>query len=132
VSTDGGGSVFVAGWFSGTDITFGSTTLTNDPGGDDLFVAKLNGAVGMVEDAVPSTLALFPNPANNLCTPRLPEGAASARITINDLQGRMVMPTVRVFAERATLDVSTLPPGIYEVVVAADGVKRAGRLIIAR
>lgn len=132
VATDGDGSVFITGWFSGTDITFGSTTLTNDPGGDDLFVAKLNGSVGIVEDAARSNLALFPNPANNLYTLRLLKGSATAIVTVNDLQGRMVMPSVRVFAERATLDVSTLPPGIYEVVVTADGIKRTGRLIIAR
>ncbi len=132
VATDGDGSVFVTGWFSGTDITFGSTTLTNDPGGDDLFVAKLNGSVGIVEDAPRPTLALFPNPATNLCTLRLPEDVASAYVTINDTQGRMVMPTARVSAGRATLDVNALAPGAYEVLVTVAGATRSGRLIIAR
>jgi len=43
VATDPGNNVYVTGAFSGSSITFGSTVLSNNPGGlgvDDLFIVK--------------------------------------------------------------------------------------------
>jgi hypothetical protein len=41
VATDGNGNVFIAGSYSNTPISFGSTTLTNS-GEDDIFISKYN------------------------------------------------------------------------------------------
>jgi hypothetical protein len=40
ISTDNIGNIFITGTFSSPTITFGSTTLTNSGGGDDIFVVK--------------------------------------------------------------------------------------------
>lgn len=132
VSTDDEGSVFVTGWFSGTDITFGSTTLVNDPGGDDLFLAKLNGSVGIAEDATTHALAFYPDPANDRLTVQLPLTAGPAKLTIHDLQGRAITSATFGTGGNRTLDVSGLRPGIYEAVVTTAAAVRVGRFIINR
>ena len=47
VAVDASGNSYVAGYFSSSNITFGSLTLTN-AGGDDLFIAKYNTAGNVV------------------------------------------------------------------------------------
>jgi len=45
IKTDISGNIYVAGYYNGTSITFGATTLTNtNPGLDDFFILKYDGA----------------------------------------------------------------------------------------
>jgi hypothetical protein len=132
ISTDEAGSAYITGEFGGTDITFGGTTLVGDSAYYDYFVAKLNGSVGIVENTTSAQVLLVPNPASDRCTLRLPQGTKTATVTINDPQGRRMSTSVLGVGEDPMLDVSDLLPGAYEVVVAAAGATRTGRLIIAR
>jgi hypothetical protein len=68
ISTDVNGNVFVTGYFYSPSITFGTTTLTNADSTwnyADIFVAKLNGVVG-IEEFVSEDLEvrIEPNPTS--------------------------------------------------------------------
>ena len=131
IATDDAGSVLVTGWFSGTDITFGSTTLTNSPGSDDLFVAKLNGSTGIGEGPEATVLTMAPNPATDELLLHLPRTMTGGLVLVQDMQGRRVMQQ-RISGGQATISVSDLARGSYTVSVQADHFAISGRLIIAR
>ena len=125
IATDASGSVYVSGWFSGTDITFGSTTLTNDPGSDDLFVAKLNGTTGIAETGSPSITALFPNPAADHVFVVGP-AMTNARVQAIDATGKR---TPLLWTGAGSIGTERLAPGAYVLEVNDGGVVRRLRFV---
>lgn len=131
IATDAAGGIFVSGWFSGTDITFGATTLTNVPGSDDLFVAKLDGTTGIAESAASAGPVLYPNPATTQCTLRLPGGATTGTFTLHDALGRTVA-ALPITGALPVIDLGPVAPGAYAFTLTTDAGRTAGRVVIAR
>lgn len=77
---------------------------------DSVYCQNITDPVGMPEMSRNSSIALYPNPANDLIT--LKNIQASDLFTIFDLYGRVVKEIV-VSPETTQIDISDLSPGIY-------------------
>ncbi len=107
--------LYVAGYFAGTTADFGTITLNNPTGGYLGFLASLADPT-LTATATGHTLApaqLFPNPARRMVALRLPAGAASAPLTLTDVQGRTVRHYPAPTGPDTALDLLGLPAGLY-------------------
>ncbi len=79
--------------------------------------------VGVDVTDVDARASLFPNPAHDAITVRLPDPYASVSISVYDMIGRQILPTRTHRPDNGVLkiDVSTLPRGLYSIRWAADG-----------
>lgn len=109
-------SIYVGGYFYSAAAAFGSITLANpNPNRSLGFLASL-------PDATPTatatgralvTVQLFPNPARYTATLRLPVGTAPAPLTLTDAQGRTIRQYPAPASTETTLDLRSLPAGLY-------------------
>ena len=65
VTIDAGGSVLATGWFMNYSINFGTTTLCCATEGSAIFVVKLAGISGIVDNAKVSPYSVYPSPTTN-------------------------------------------------------------------
>lgn len=131
ISIDPSGAVVVCGWYHGSEMTFGGSVLTNPDGeGSRLFVAKMDGPTGMPDTAPTAPFRMWPNPASGQCTIDLPDGTP-ATVTISDGLGRAIIAQ-RISGTGAAVDVSTLAPGAYTVMVRTSQRSLSSRLVVAR
>jgi len=77
---------------------------------------------------VQSNLQIFPNPASDQVSIQLPESGSNARLRLFDANGKLVMEEM-VAAGLQTLDISTLTPGIYQVVLDGGQIHQTTKLI---
>ena len=87
------------------------------------------------EDASPQDQQLaivYPNPANQNFTVSTPWICADKRIELFDLTGRLILATFAETANAQTVDVATLPPGIYHVRASGCGKAASRQIVIAR
>jgi chitinase len=75
-----------------------------------------------------ATLRIFPNPAADWSALELPEGE-SARVTVFNLQGQVVLEQAASNGGRIVLDLSALPAGMYGVSAQAAGQVRTGKFV---
>lgn len=77
-------------------------------------------------------LLLFPNPARDVITVRLPAQHASVSIALCDMKGRPVLPTRTHRPENGALriEVGTLPCGLYAIRWFADGAAGSEELVV--
>lgn len=89
-----------------------------------------DGTSAVNEAGLASTgISLLPNPAQDRVTiTGLP---ASAQVSVWDLTGKQVLPTVRATGS-TTLRTDVLPAGLYVTKVLADGQSRSLRLVVQR
>jgi uncharacterized membrane protein YqhA len=112
------GNPHVTGYFSSPSISFGSTTLTN-VGGDDIFIAKLDTVIIITEnneiENFGNSVLLSPNPATSEI--KIESGEMEiAAIEIYDVVGqRLSLPLNPLKGTSASINVSSLSPGIYFV-----------------
>lgn len=66
--------------------------------------------------------SVYPNPTNDNLSIQLNEAVSNGTIAIIDLQGRTVLSRTINGTDRAMVDVTTLPSGLYSVVVSENGV----------
>ena len=119
-----GGSVYVAGSFNSSTISFGATTLTGTGNTHGFLAALTDPALATPANAPISVLILAPNPVHGAT--RLTGASSGAALTLLDALGRPVLTTTADAAGAATLDVRGLPAGLY--VVRAGGAAR--RLVV--
>jgi hypothetical protein len=111
-----GTTVYVAGAFDGATASFGSFTLPNlTPNTSIGFLASLSDAT-ITATAASQTSAvgvLYPNPANQTATLRLPVGSTPTPLTLLDAQGRCVRYYSAPATAETALDLHGLPTGLY-------------------
>jgi Secretion system C-terminal sorting domain/PKD domain len=79
------------------------------------------------------SLTISPNPATGHALIILGSDTGNGIMRLWDVTGRMVLEqTLSAGQESAILDVSHLSPGLYAVEVMADGLRRVGKLAVAR
>jgi alpha-tubulin suppressor-like RCC1 family protein len=83
------------------------------------FICDVAPLISIKELIGSSSFSIFPNPAENSLTLELEEGNIGKVIAIEDQQGRVVFSS---FCQSflTTLDISTLLPGFYRVVIGSD------------
>jgi ligand-binding sensor domain-containing protein len=64
-------------------------------------------------------IILFPNPANDFITLKMPDGLQNSTVNIFDIQGKKIK-TYSINNNRERLDVSAFPSGIYLVKIQSD------------
>ena len=110
------GSTLYVGGIIGAGSTFGSVPFPTT-GGPAAFVASLTDEVTLAATAPAALadLALYPNPAQNTTTVRLPAGAGSnaATLTLYDALGRPVRTSTAPTGQEHAVDLSGLAPGVY-------------------
>ena len=113
VSANSAGSVFVGGQFTGSGITFGSTTLTNsNTGTNDLYVAKLAGTEG-IEEIGGLNFSIYPNPFFSQTTIKTDKNLRDAALTVYNLYGQVVKQIKNISGQVITLHRDNLPSGLY-------------------
>jgi len=119
------GDVYSTGYFGSYALNFSDTTLIN-AGSNDTYLAKLdrNGFVNVPSVEGREDVRLFPNPARDFINV-LTEGPAEIRI--NDLSGRTVM--TQQFRTSTSIDVSTLPSGLYGYTLWLEGRITNGKFV---
>jgi photosystem II stability/assembly factor-like uncharacterized protein len=87
--------------------------------------------VAFAPAAFGNQLKLYPNPANTILNVQLQQYTANATLQIADLTGT-VMYSGKMSGDKFTLDIATLPAGIF-IVTIADGEKvMQGKMIVVR
>lgn len=100
---------------SGDQIYNTNTTVIEMPG------------FGLTESIV-SAFNLYPNPASELVNVKVPESLMDSQIRLMDITGKVVL-TQQLTQSIVSIDVNTIPAGIYVVEVLKDGKSYTSRLI---
>ncbi|MDA3883298.1 MAG: T9SS type A sorting domain-containing protein, partial [Bacteroidales bacterium] len=69
-----------------------------------------------INDASLNQLQIYPNPASNSITIDLKNNHRSLNADIFDASGKLVLST-NINGEQTKIDISTLPPGSYQLVI---------------
>jgi len=134
----GNNSEFVSSVLAADDLLYFTGTTSSDQsfplsfpvnayeqdynaGENDGFIARLNvGTIVSTEEAQAAVqgIQVFPNPATDLLTVRLPENLGSNALSarIYDMTGKLVGAYL-VNRHESTLPISGLPAGVYQIVV---------------
>jgi hypothetical protein len=88
--------------------------------------------VGLSEDNIANAIVLYPNPANSEVFVSLPEGMASAGVSIMSADGKTILQQVAVSGAISSIDVSGLSVGVYMITMESNGKLATRKLIINR
>jgi len=91
-----------------TGIVVNGITIYADPGQASSCIT-----VGLVEQKDPELISIYPNPATTNLT--IESRTPLAQVWVRDVAGRAVLPTLRLRSGCGTIDVRSLPSGIYLV-----------------
>ena len=127
ISTDASGNVLVTGSFQSSSITFGSTTLTN-AGSTDIFVAKLNGVVGINELSFSQPpFRIYPNPTTGefgVSSTEFGEG----RLDIYNIVGEQVYS--QIINQKSEIINPQLPSAVYFIKVSNSEKASVQKLVV--
>ncbi|MFA4852315.1 MAG: SBBP repeat-containing protein [Bacteroidales bacterium] len=119
ITVDASGNIYLAGYFFSSTITFGFTVLTNaDNTGNtsDMFLTKLSASTGINELSNLLNISIFPNPAIDNLTIKVPQ---KATIEILNIEGQ-IMKSISAGENHTTIDISGFASGMYFVEVKTD------------
>lgn len=131
VYIDASGNPYMTGNYTSLTIPFGSTTLVNaDNSGStyDMFIAKLGNSTGINELRRSSTISIFPNPATDRLTIETSAIPALDQISIINSTGQELI-SQQVKEPKTTIDISTLPNGVYFVRMTSDKTVEVGKFV---
>ena len=127
ISTDASGNVLVTGSFQSSSITFGSITLTN-AGSVDIFVAKLNGVVGINELSFSQPpFRIYPNPTTGefgVSSTEFGEG----RLDIYNIVGEQVYS--QIINQKSEIINPQLPSAVYFIKVSNSEKASVQKLVV--
>jgi hypothetical protein len=103
-----------------------SSSLTYVLAGNKIYKRELAASVNTTGES--TEVCLSPNPASDWLELKLPSDHANAKIRILDIAGREVLR----FAASNRIDVSSLPNGVYQLLLDYDAVLSRKRFVIAR
>ncbi len=89
-------------------------TLQTTDGCDSIVCLFLTQSVGIEGVEASQIFSIYPNPASSSITISVSEGTLSMPINIIDNSGKVIMKKI-VSTDKETIDVSTLPAGVYYV-----------------
>jgi len=87
-------------------------------GKNDYWIVKLspeNSSPTVSPSSLENTLDIFPNPAQQYATIKVPSASAGLRVVVSDMLGREV--SRQATANGSTLDIAKLVPGLYQLAV---------------
>jgi hypothetical protein len=115
ICSDNSGNAYLTGYFEGTSMVFGSTTLSNT-GSWDLYWTKVSaGSNSLNEEALLNGIIIFPNPASDQISIEFALSENSQKtIDILDLSGR-VLKTINSSLGQVDMDISDLCNGEYMI-----------------
>ncbi|NCA80851.1 MAG: T9SS type A sorting domain-containing protein, partial [Sphingobacteriia bacterium] len=117
ICCDNNGNAYLTGYFEGTNMTFGTTTLTNT-GSYDVYWTKASlGATSIREIELTQNLNVYPNPATNYITIESEEWMNNAKIFIFNAFGQKVFEKDEFNGNQLSINISEFPSGIYSVSV---------------
>jgi len=123
VAVDVCGNSYVTGDFQSPTITFGTITLTNAGYVDILFAKAESGSSGINENQNSISVSVYPNPVAEKIKLIMPDGETIYNIKIVNVEGEELRQQ-EVNGSNPTIDVSTLPNGMYILRILGDkGVK---------
>lgn len=112
VAADASGDAYLTGYFDSSTITFGSDTLLNT-GSENMFLVKSGiGSVGVSKVDNLENISVYPNPANDKITVRIPVEISESNIVITDIEGKEMIQK-KIKGSTVTIDVSDIPLGVY-------------------
>lgn len=113
ICSDNSGNAYLTGYFEGTNMTFGTTTLTNT-GSYDVYWTKISvGSSGVIEDILNSEMQIFPNPTSENISVQFPNfGMKNITLEVIDLNGQVIQ-TANFSTSKANVNTSKLSNGIY-------------------
>jgi len=118
IALDASGHVHVAGYFLGPTITFGSTVLANaDNTGStgDIFIAKLDNAVGIDELTNENAFQIYPNPGNgNFTLQTIVQQFHNSTVIISNILGEKISEQ-KIASSKTEINLSGQTSGIYFV-----------------
>ena len=96
VAVDRSGNIFTTGSFSSPTLIFGSDTLTNIGNNIkyeyfDMFLAKANSTLGVLELRNSPGLLIYPNPATDRIAIEIPVEKTGSIISVVDIEGQQVL-----------------------------------------
>jgi len=103
-TTDGGYIAAGYAWSSDGDVSV-------NKGKTDFWVVKLSPESSPTSEVHAKILKIFPNPATNTISIKIPEEAYTLFVQITDLLGQVL--SHQTISTNQTVDVSTLPNGLY-------------------
>jgi len=127
IASNKNGSIYVAGNFKSSTISFGTTTLTNN-GSNDIFIGKLGNSTNtsINEFRINNSVTIFPNPANKTFTISTPRDAR--QVQIFNLNGQL-LKSISIQAE-STQEFSLTNDGIYLIRVIFDGYSVSKKILV--
>jgi hypothetical protein len=116
--SDSAGTCYIAGTYFGTG-TFGTSSYTSPTGEWANFIGQISGGtVGLENITSAGGFALYPNPANDLLSIRSDnDGAFISGISIFSMDGKKVYQQAINEMLFKTIDISSLPTGVYQVLL---------------
>ena len=117
-------------------VSYNDPDTTNNTSCTSIVIENQETGIATIKQTSTS-LQLFPNPAQDIVTIKLPEmQTGSLTVSVTDITGRKVLlqhyGAVQPTTQQLPLDVSCLPKGMYLITLKAGAKKRTGKLIIAR
>ena len=119
IVVDASGNIYLAGDYGSSTITFGSYTLTNSSGHEDIFLTKLQGSIGINEASNPSKILLFPNPAIDEITIEISATSVPTPLAIMNINGQKLLHQ-EITEPKTQLDITSLPSGVYFVQITGE------------
>ncbi|HRY33957.1 MAG TPA: T9SS type A sorting domain-containing protein [Bacteroidales bacterium] len=125
------GCVYIGGQFTSTSLTFGSTMLTNAAASkNDLFIARLDGNVGIPAFTGGETLFIYPNPFCSEALLSIGKDLNDAEVTLVNCCGQFVRHITHSAGDAFVLSRAGLANGLYFVKLVTGGRVIAARKVI--
>ena len=95
-------------------------------------LAGENGITSISDNISSSSIALYPNPANNQFTVDLGGNNQKVKVTVSDITGKTMYATNASGTEKLVVDTKGFEEGIYVVKIQAGDFIGTKRLVIAK
>jgi len=134
IAGDGHGNEWITGYYPSTTMVFGTHTLNNNSGGNDIFTAKLMNLVTAIPVENKGTVRIYPNPNTGSFTLAYAQLSAVTQFKVTDLFGRTVY-TQNITGARAeqTINAGILQDGVYFwQLISANRIEANGKMTVLR
>lgn len=124
--------VHLTGYFGGSNISFGSTTLTNT-GSVEMFITKLGNILTGIEDQeANNSISLYPNPATDIFTVSFEKNIKKIELSILDITGKIIYSTTESNTQQIEVDTKEFSSGIYFVQITSSDFVETRKLVVAK
>ncbi|MDD3875107.1 MAG: T9SS type A sorting domain-containing protein [Bacteroidales bacterium] len=130
ICNDNNGNVFLTGYFEGSNMTFGTTTLTNT-GSYDVYWTKVSaGASGLYEPDASPTLLAYPNPFSISTILEFGYPIKNADLYLYNNLGEVVRKYISLSGRNININKDDLGEGLYYFHLVENDSFYTGKLIV--